>query len=191
MKKEQYGVFLSQNHNLMGQAQLTNENSRSIKIKAEDKLERLSFITNLMGQSLLIKERNQGFWEQIGLREVRPYIAQPCEILLSMSQPFGPSPELYPHMFTITLHRKIVGSLIIDCNMGETIIKDFAEKFRNIVVKVPIKVFQGIADEDVAKAIDGLVPNVVDRNKSIEQVKNFYKLFWGLWLHSFRNQSHS
>ena len=46
-----------------------------------------------------------------------------------------------------------------------------------MIVKVPVDVFEGITDEDAAKVVDGLAPKVADRNQSIEQVKNLYKLF--------------
>lgn len=42
---------------------------------------------------------------------------------------------------------------------------------------MPIDVFEGITDEDAAKVVDGLAPKGADRNQSIEQVKNLYKLF--------------
>lgn len=42
---------------------------------------------------------------------------------------------------------------------------------------MPVDVFEGLTDEGAAKVVDGLAPKVADRNKSIEQVKNLYKLF--------------
>ncbi|KAI4349365.1 hypothetical protein L6164_009958 [Bauhinia variegata] len=82
--------------------------------------------------------------------------------------------EMY---FAITLDRKTAGPLIIACRKGGTSIEDLAEKFPDMIVKVPIDVFKGITDEDAAKVVDGLAPKVADRNKSIEQVKYLYKLF--------------
>jgi succinyl-CoA synthetase beta subunit len=82
--------------------------------------------------------------------------------------------EMY---FAITLDRTTAGPIIIACSKGGTSIEDLAEKFPDMIVKVPIDVFEGITDEDAAKVVDGLAPKGVDRNQSIEQVKNLYKLF--------------
>ncbi|KAF7804616.1 succinate--CoA ligase [ADP-forming] subunit beta, mitochondrial [Senna tora] len=82
--------------------------------------------------------------------------------------------EMY---FAITLDRKTAGPLIISCRKGGTSIEDLAEKFPDMIVKVPVNVFEGLTDEDAAKVVDGLAPTVADKNKSIEQVKNLYKLF--------------
>ncbi|KAI4301065.1 hypothetical protein L6164_034382 [Bauhinia variegata] len=82
--------------------------------------------------------------------------------------------EMY---FAITLDRKTAGPLVIACRKGGTSIEDLAEKFPDMIVKVSIDVFKGITDEDAAKVVDGLAPKGADRNKSIEQVKNLYKLF--------------
>lgn len=82
--------------------------------------------------------------------------------------------EMY---FAITLDRKTAGPLIIACKKGGTSIEDLAEKFPDMIIKVPVDVFEGLTDEDAAKVVDGLAPKVADRNQSIEQVKNLYKLF--------------
>ncbi|XP_021888536.1 succinate--CoA ligase [ADP-forming] subunit beta, mitochondrial [Carica papaya] len=82
--------------------------------------------------------------------------------------------EMY---FAITLDRKTAGPIIIACRKGGTSIEDLAEKFPDMIVKVPIDVFKGITDEDAAKVVDGLAPKVADRKESIEQVKKLYKLF--------------
>ncbi|KAH0456762.1 hypothetical protein IEQ34_014669 [Dendrobium chrysotoxum] len=82
--------------------------------------------------------------------------------------------EMY---FAITLDRSSAGPLIIACRKGGTSIEDLAEKFPDMIVKVPIDVFKGITDEDAAKVVDGLAPKVADRNASIEQVKKLYELF--------------
>ncbi|KAH7517409.1 hypothetical protein FEM48_Zijuj09G0060500 [Ziziphus jujuba var. spinosa] len=82
--------------------------------------------------------------------------------------------EMY---FAITLDRTSAGPLIIACKKGGTSIEDLAEKFPDMIIKVPIDVFKGITDEDAAKVVDGLAPTVADRNESIEQIKKFYKLF--------------
>eukprot|EP00262_Sarcandra_glabra_P009985 TRINITY_DN2482_c0_g1_i3.p1 TRINITY_DN2482_c0_g1~~TRINITY_DN2482_c0_g1_i3.p1 ORF type:complete len:410 (-),score=103.55 TRINITY_DN2482_c0_g1_i3:236-1465(-) len=106
--------------------------------------------------------------------------------------------EMY---FAITLDRTTAGPIIIACRKGGTSIEDLAEKFPDMIIKVPIDVFKGtsiedlaekfpdmiikvpidvfkgITDEDAAKVVDGLAPTVADRNSSIEQVKMLYKLF--------------
>ncbi|KAF9669756.1 hypothetical protein SADUNF_Sadunf14G0140600 [Salix dunnii] len=82
--------------------------------------------------------------------------------------------EMY---FAIMLDRTTAGPLIIACKKGGTSIEDLAEKFPDLIIKVPIDVFKGITDEDAAKIVDGLAPKVADRNNSIEQVKKLYKLF--------------
>ncbi|ESW16862.1 hypothetical protein PHAVU_007G190800 [Phaseolus vulgaris] len=82
--------------------------------------------------------------------------------------------EMY---FAITLDRTTAGPIIIACSKGGTSIEDLAEKFPDMIIKVPIDVFEGITDENAAKVVDGLAPKGADRNKSIEQVKNLYKLF--------------
>ncbi|NP_001234293.2 succinate--CoA ligase [ADP-forming] subunit beta, mitochondrial [Solanum lycopersicum] len=82
--------------------------------------------------------------------------------------------EMY---FSIILDRATAGPLIIACRKGGTSIEDLAEKFPDMIIKVPIDVFKGISDADAAKVVDGLAPKVADRNDSIEQVKKLYKLF--------------
>lgn len=82
--------------------------------------------------------------------------------------------EMY---FSIILDRATAGPLIIACRKGGTSIEDLAEKFPDMIIKVPIDVFKGISDEDAAKVVDGLAPKVAERNDSIEQVKKLYKLF--------------
>ncbi|XP_065876497.1 succinate--CoA ligase [ADP-forming] subunit beta, mitochondrial [Euphorbia lathyris] len=82
--------------------------------------------------------------------------------------------EMY---FAIMLDRQTAGPLIIACKKGGTSIEDLAEKFPELIIKVPIDVFKGITDEDAAKVVDGLDPKAADRKDSIEQVKKLYKLF--------------
>jgi len=82
--------------------------------------------------------------------------------------------EMY---FAITLDRKTAGPLIIACRKGGTSIEDLAEKFPDMIIKVPIDVFKGITDEDATKVVDGLAPTVADRKDAIEQVKKLYELF--------------
>lgn len=82
--------------------------------------------------------------------------------------------EMY---FAIMLDRTTAGPLIIACQKGGTSIEDLAEKFPDMIIKVPIDVFKGITDEDAAKVVDGLAPKVSDKKESMEQVKKLYKLF--------------
>ncbi|KAK9067532.1 hypothetical protein SSX86_011643 [Deinandra increscens subsp. villosa] len=82
--------------------------------------------------------------------------------------------EMY---FAITLDRTTAGPLIIACREGGTSIEDLAEKFPDMIIKVPIDVFKGITDEDAAKVVEGLAPKVADKKASIEQVKKLYNLF--------------
>ncbi|KAK8565270.1 hypothetical protein V6N12_058837 [Hibiscus sabdariffa] len=82
--------------------------------------------------------------------------------------------EMY---FAITLDRNTAGPLIIACSKGGTSIEDLAEKYPDMIIKVPIDVFKGITDEDAAKVVDGLAPKASNRTDSIEQVKKLYKLF--------------
>ncbi|XP_030533989.1 succinate--CoA ligase [ADP-forming] subunit beta, mitochondrial [Rhodamnia argentea] len=82
--------------------------------------------------------------------------------------------EMY---FAITLDRKTAGPIIIACSKGGTSIEDLAEKYPDMIIKVPIDVFQGITDEDAAKVVDGLALKAADKNAAIDQVKKLYKLF--------------
>ncbi|XP_024317867.1 succinate--CoA ligase [ADP-forming] subunit beta, mitochondrial isoform X2 [Brachypodium distachyon] len=82
--------------------------------------------------------------------------------------------EMY---FAITLDRKTAGPLIIACSKGGTSIEDLAEKYPDMIIKVPIDVFKGITDEDAGKVVDGLAPKTADRQASIEQIKKLYELF--------------
>ncbi|CAH9129469.1 unnamed protein product [Cuscuta epithymum] len=82
--------------------------------------------------------------------------------------------EMY---FSIILDRATAGPLIIACRKGGTSIEDLAEKFPDMIIKVPIDIFKGITDDDAAKVVDGLAPKVADRKDSMEQVKKLYNLF--------------
>ncbi|AQK53686.1 Succinate--CoA ligase [ADP-forming] subunit beta mitochondrial [Zea mays] len=82
--------------------------------------------------------------------------------------------EMY---FAITLDRKTAGPLIIACSKGGTSIEDLAEKYPDMIIKVPVDVFKGITDEDAAKVVDGLALKSADRQSSIEQIKKLYELF--------------
>lgn len=82
--------------------------------------------------------------------------------------------EMY---FAITLDRQTAGPLIIACSKGGTSIEDLAEKYPDMIIKVPVDVFKGITDEDAGKVVDGLAPKTADRQSSIEQIKKLYELF--------------
>ncbi|KAL2906847.1 Succinate--CoA ligase [ADP-forming] subunit beta mitochondrial [Bienertia sinuspersici] len=82
--------------------------------------------------------------------------------------------EMY---FAIMLDRTTLGPLIVACSKGGTSIEDLAEKYPDMIIKVPIDVFTGITDEDAAKVVDGLALKSADKPAAIEQVKNLYKLF--------------
>ncbi|KMZ74822.1 Succinate--CoA ligase (ADP-forming) [Zostera marina] len=82
--------------------------------------------------------------------------------------------EMY---FAITLDRTTAGPIIIACKKGGTSIEDLAEKFPDMIIKVPIDVFNGISDDDAEKVVNGLAPKVADRKAAMEQVKKLYKLF--------------
>ncbi|KAM0826962.1 hypothetical protein ACQ4PT_068508 [Festuca glaucescens] len=58
--------------------------------------------------------------------------------------------EMY---FAITLDRQTAGPLIIACSKGGTSIEDLAEKYPDMIIKVPVDVFKGITDEDAAKVV--------------------------------------
>lgn len=82
--------------------------------------------------------------------------------------------EMY---FAITLDRVSAGPVIISCSKGGTSIEDLAEKYPDMIIKVPIDIFKGITDEDAAKVVEGLAPRLADRDASIDQVKKLYDLF--------------
>jgi len=82
--------------------------------------------------------------------------------------------EMY---FAITLDRVSAGPVIISCSKGGTSIEDLAEKYPDMIIKVPVDIFKGITDEDAAKVVEGLAPRLADRDASIDQVKKLYGLF--------------
>jgi len=82
--------------------------------------------------------------------------------------------EMY---FAITLDRVSAGPVIISCSKGGTSIEDLAEKYPDMIIKVPVDIFKGITDEDAAKVVEGLAPRLADRDASIDQVKKLYDLF--------------
>lgn len=82
--------------------------------------------------------------------------------------------EMY---FAITLDRVSAGPVIISCSKGGTSIEDLAEKYPDMIIKVPVDIFKGITDEDAAKVVEGLAPRLADRDASIDQIKKLYGLF--------------
>ncbi|KAJ7565792.1 hypothetical protein O6H91_02G075200 [Diphasiastrum complanatum] len=82
--------------------------------------------------------------------------------------------EMY---FAIALDRASAGPVIIACSKGGTSIEDLAEKYPDMIIKVPINISTGITNEDAAKAVEGLAPKVAKKDEAIEQVKRIYKLF--------------
>lgn len=82
--------------------------------------------------------------------------------------------EMY---LAITLDRVSAGPVIISCRKGGTSIEDLAEKYPDMIIKVPIDIFKGITDEDAAKVVEGLALKLADRDASIDQVKKLYGLF--------------
>ncbi|MCO5573355.1 hypothetical protein L7F22_027124 [Adiantum nelumboides] len=82
--------------------------------------------------------------------------------------------EMY---FAIALDRASAGPVIIACSKGGTSIEDLAEKYPDMIIKVPVDIWTGITDKEAAKVVDGLSLKVSDRSAAIEQIKNLYKLF--------------
>jgi len=113
----------------------------------------------MLGQILVTKQTGPG-----GKPVNKVYICQK----LSLAN------EMY---FAITLDRVSAGPVIISCRKGGTSIEDLAEKYPDMIIKVPIDIFEGITDEDAAKVVEGLAPTLADRDASIDQVKKLYGLF--------------
>lgn len=82
--------------------------------------------------------------------------------------------EMY---FAIALDRASAGPVIIACSKGGTSIEDLAEKYPDMIIKVPVDIWTGITDKEAAKVVDGLNLKVSDKTAAIEQIKNLYKLF--------------
>ncbi|KAI5082697.1 hypothetical protein GOP47_0002440 [Adiantum capillus-veneris] len=82
--------------------------------------------------------------------------------------------EMY---FAIALDRASAGPVIIACSKGGTSIEDLAEKYPDMIIKVPVDIWTGITDKEAAKVVDGLSLKASDRTAAIEQIKNLYKLF--------------
>ncbi|OAE18562.1 hypothetical protein AXG93_1923s1180 [Marchantia polymorpha subsp. ruderalis] len=82
--------------------------------------------------------------------------------------------EMY---FAIALDRASAGPVIIACAKGGTSIEDLAEKYPDMIIKVPVNINTGITDEDAARVVDGLAPKKADKQDCIEQVKKLYNMF--------------
>ncbi|CAL5425051.1 unnamed protein product [Camellia sinensis] len=130
-------------------------------------------VTKQTGRQGKVVSKGQGQGQGQGSPPPRLYWGNPCTILLRtchrvyLCEKLSLVNEMY---FAITLDRVTAGPLIIACREGGTSIEDLAEKFPDMIIKVPIDVFKGITDEDAAKVVDGLAPKVADRNASIEQI---------------------
>eukprot|EP00245_Coleochaete_scutata_P005863 TRINITY_DN19789_c0_g1_i2.p1 TRINITY_DN19789_c0_g1~~TRINITY_DN19789_c0_g1_i2.p1 ORF type:complete len:437 (+),score=132.98 TRINITY_DN19789_c0_g1_i2:132-1442(+) len=82
--------------------------------------------------------------------------------------------EMY---FAIALDRASAGPVIIACAKGGTSIEDLAEKYPDMIIKVPVNINTGISDEQAAKVVEGLQLTVADKGEAGEQVKKLYELF--------------
>ncbi|CAM6114995.1 unnamed protein product [Calypogeia fissa] len=82
--------------------------------------------------------------------------------------------EMY---FAIALDRVSAGPVIIACSKGGTSIEDLAEKYPDMIIKVPINIYEGITDEQAAEVVRGLALKHSDEKDCIEQVKKFYEVF--------------
>lgn len=82
--------------------------------------------------------------------------------------------EMY---LAILLDRASAGPLVIACRKGGTSIEDLAEKYPNMIIKVPVNVFEGISDSQAAAVVEGLAPTVTPSEDAKEQVKKLYNMF--------------
>ncbi|CAK9267978.1 unnamed protein product [Sphagnum jensenii] len=82
--------------------------------------------------------------------------------------------EMY---FAIALDRASAGPVIIACAKGGTSIEDLAEKYPDMIIKVPVNIRDGITDAEAEKVVKGLAPKKADIKGGIDQVKKLYKLF--------------
>ncbi|KAF9605811.1 hypothetical protein IFM89_018538, partial [Coptis chinensis] len=110
------------------------------------------------------KNRDRGSIESVNMGEVvsKLYL---CENLSLVND----------RCFAITFDRTTCVPLILACRKGRTSIEDQAEKFPDIITKVPIGVFKGITE--ATKVTGGLDPKAADRGVSMKQVKKLYKPF--------------
>lgn len=82
--------------------------------------------------------------------------------------------EMY---FAILLDRATAGPVIIACQKGGTSIEDLAEKYPDMIIKVPVKIAEGITDAQAEEVVAGLAPKLADKAQAVEQVKQLYNMF--------------
>eukprot|EP00850_Spirogloea_muscicola_P024197 SM000475S16796 [mRNA] locus=s475:90:2493:+ [translate_table: standard] len=82
--------------------------------------------------------------------------------------------EMY---FALALDRASAGPVIIACSKGGTSIEELAEKYPDMIIKVPVDAHEGITDEQAATVAAGLKLKVVDKKAAAEQVKKLFELF--------------
>lgn len=82
--------------------------------------------------------------------------------------------EMY---FAIALDRASAGPVIIACSKGGTSIEDLAEKYPDMIIKVPVDIWTGITDKEASRVVEGLKLKSSEKTAAIEQIKNLYKLF--------------
>eukprot|EP00958_Prasinococcus_capsulatus_P005272 scaffold516_cov401-Prasinococcus_capsulatus_cf.AAC.23 len=81
--------------------------------------------------------------------------------------------EMY---FAIALDRKTAGPMVIACSEGGTSIEDLAEKYPDMITRLPIDISVGMTDSDADKIVQGLKVKT-DNAAAREQVKRLYNLF--------------
>mmetsp|Transcript_3877 Transcript_3877/g.6643 ORF Transcript_3877/g.6643 Transcript_3877/m.6643 type:complete len:425 (+) Transcript_3877:175-1449(+) len=81
--------------------------------------------------------------------------------------------EMY---FAIVLDRASNGPVVIACSQGGTSIEDLAEKYPDLIIKVPIDINEGITDAQATKVVEGL-KCTTDKAAAIEQIKAMYDVF--------------
>lgn len=82
--------------------------------------------------------------------------------------------EMY---FAIAIDRLSAGPVIIACSKGGTSIEELAEKYPDMIIKVPIDVFEGITDKQAMEVVKGLDLKKADKSAAADQVKKLYELF--------------
>lgn len=81
--------------------------------------------------------------------------------------------EMY---FAIVLDRASNGPVIIACSQGGTSIEDLAEKYPDLIIKVPVDINEGITDAQATKVAEGLKLST-DKAAAVEQIKCMYNVF--------------
>lgn len=82
--------------------------------------------------------------------------------------------EMY---FAIALDRASAGPVIIACRKGGTSIEDLAEHHPDLIVKVPVDIFDGITEQQALAVAEGLAPQKADKKAVADQVTKLYNLF--------------